>query len=177
MFQFVNVERFWARVRKPPRGGCWLWTGAHDADGYGKVKTRFHGGQRQLLSTHRFAYWLKHGEIPDGLLVCHKCDNAGCCNPAHLFIGTQADNIADKVSKDRQSKGSRHAAALRRRGPFERNPRRGEAHPLAKLTNSQVREIRRLSPGLSQRKIGSMFGVSHVVIGHVLLRKTWAHVQ
>jgi hypothetical protein len=89
-----RVARFWARVVKSD--GCWLWQGNTTPDGYGLV----HCGRRpdgRVINdyAHRIAYWLTSGPIPDGLVVRHRCDNPPCCNPEHLLLGTQADNIAD----------------------------------------------------------------------------------
>jgi hypothetical protein len=81
-------------------GECWLWTGATDGDGYGKVRQ----GER-LFSVHRLAYEQWVGPIPEGMVVCHTCDVTNCCNPAHLWLGTSAENTADKMAKGRWSGG------------------------------------------------------------------------
>jgi hypothetical protein len=93
---------FWSRV-DASRGAdsCWSWTGALDSGGYGQC-----GRDRRLHKTHRVAWMLTHGEIPDGLVVCHHCDNRRCCNPAHLFVGTQGDNVRDMVRKGRNWQAS-----------------------------------------------------------------------
>lgn len=90
-----DIARFWSRVAKSD--GCWLWTGARfGPNGYGAV--RF---QKRNSSAHRVSWMIHFGPIPDGLFVCHKCDNPPCCNPAHLFLGTIGDNTRDMIAKGR----------------------------------------------------------------------------
>lgn len=88
---------FWSRVQKDP-DGCWIWQGAHYPHGYGHF---WHGGRD--VYTHRFAWEITHGEIPDGAHVCHHCDVRDCVNPAHLFLGSRSDNMKDTFDKGRLS--------------------------------------------------------------------------
>lgn len=153
--------RFWSRVVRGP--GCWLWMGTTDTCGYGRLVVGSRtDGTRRLAGAHRIAYALAAGPIPAGGQVLHRCDTPACVRPDHLFLGTQADNIADMVSKGRQRGGSL----------------RGEKNPTAKLTWAKVTEIRRLyaNGGVSQRALGEMFGVEQTSVGFVVRGETWREV-
>ena len=102
----IGPERkFWAKVDKGDGAGCWLWTGKTNRDGYG-VLTR----QRKGWFAHRYSWTLANGDIPDGMMACHTCDNPPCIRPDHLFLGTRADNLRDMRAKGR-GRGPGHATA------------------------------------------------------------------
>lgn len=100
----LSIEgRFWQKVDRRGDDECWHWTASRDPDGYGRFQYPTENGQRHIRA-HRWAYLMLVGPIGDGLVVCHRCDNPPCVNPAHLFLGTQLDNNADKVAKGRHAR-------------------------------------------------------------------------
>lgn len=146
---------------------CWLWRAACFPSGYGifTMPGRRHGIPARA---HRVAWELTHGAIPAGMFVCHRCDNPPCVNPAHLFLGTPADNSADRNAKGRQARGERAR---------QRNPARGERNANAKLTSGMVAQIKALrASGLSQQAIADRMGTVQTTISRVLLGQTWRHV-
>lgn len=149
----TTVEsKLWPRL-KISDSGCWEWQGGKDKDGYGSLRW----GKEQR--SHRVAWILSFGPIPNGLQVLHHCDNPPCCNPIHLFTGTSDDNNKDMIRKGRS------------------NPPRGERAGTAKLTTQDVLEIRRLhSEGIVQRKIAEMFAVGFKAINKIVLRQRWKHI-
>lgn len=151
-----RTAAFWSRVSRSTPDECWLWIGGIGTDGYGVFSNKGH-------STHasRAAWIFTNGAVQNKLSVLHKCDNPLCCNPSHLFLGTQRDNIADMNNKGR-------AVVLH-----------GEQDPKSKLTEDQVRQIRQLYRPrvVSQFKLAAMFGVSRTAIQSVLDHRTWAHIE
>ena len=147
-------ERLARRTEVNPQTGCHEWTGAAFRNGYGTI---YAAGKS--LGTHRVAWELANGPIPDGLFVLHRCDNRLCVNPGHLFLGDHADNMADMRSKGRQARGERHGRA--------------------KLTVEQVIAIKAIlaSGALTQRRLAGRFGVSLMAIYRISSGKTWAHVK
>jgi transposase len=146
-------------VAGPLCDDCWEWQGLKGKKGYGglKIYDALRVCKRRTVLVHRISYELFIGPIPEGLGVLHKCDNPPCCNPNHLFIGTNADNRADCVAKDRHSKG--------------------EQHTKAKLTEQHVIEIKALLiDGMPQRKIAKKYGVGHTVIGSIKNGLSWKHL-
>lgn len=145
-------KRFWTQVRMAS-SGCLEWQGNRLAAGYGRIHLN-----GVMARAHRVAWQLCRGAIPEGLCVLHECDNPPCVNPVHLFLGTHADNAADRDRKGRQAKGERQG--------------------LAKLTCEKVKRIRQLLyAGHSQRSLGREFQVSNYVIFAIKHRKTWRWLQ
>lgn len=163
------TDRFWEKVDRS--GECWIWTASRNPDGYGKINS---GGRHgPTLRAHRVSYELAYGPIPEGLDVCHRCDNPPCVNPAHLFVGTPLDNMQDAVQKGHVHNGDRHYT--------HREPSltvRGEQKGTAKLTNEQVREIRHQAhQGFPQRAIAKQFGVQESTISMIVRRRLWKHLD
>lgn len=150
------LSRLMPRVEYELNTGCWLWAGGLDGQGYGRI-----GIGRKCFATHRITYAEFKGD-PTGLNVCHKCDTPACCNPDHLFLGTQADNLADMSAKGRHGHGDL----------------RGDAHPNSLLTRGAVEAIRRLAANsnLTQTEIGARYGVTQTCVSDVVTRRSWRHV-
>jgi hypothetical protein len=161
------VARFWPKVDRS--GGplsCWPFTGCRNPHGYGVFSVH-----RRARLAHRVAYVIAYGEVPEGLVVCHRCDNPACCNPAHCFAGTQAENIADAVAKERLATG-----AL---SPYHRHPERyprGEQRSTAKLSDQQVREIRALKGRMSHPAIADRYGISRKYVWNIQSGKSRGHL-
>lgn len=130
--------------------GCWLWRGGTISHGYGWLRI-----QGRVHYAHRVAYQLWKGAIPEGQNVCHSCDTPACCNPRHLFLGTQAENLADMATKGRSTAGARN--------------------PGAKLTEAQVADIRRrYKPGVvTQRELAEEHGVRPGAVSRVISGARW----
>lgn len=132
---------------------CWEWQGGRISSGYGAF---WSNGSK--MYAHRAAWEEANGPIPVGMFVCHRCDNPACCNPAHLFLGTSADNTNDMMSKGR------------RRGP------RGEAVYQAKMTCGGIRTAEMMrSGGVGVRAIAREMGVARSQIYRALAGKSWRH--
>lgn len=134
--------------------GCHNFTGAATGNGY----RIFSVAGRSCLA-HRVAYEIHSGEsIPEGMCVCHRCDNRSCINPEHLFLGSKADNAQDMVAKRRSLAGSRHHNS--------------------KLRESQVGVIKRqLREGANQTALARLYGVIPATINHIATGRTWSHVE
>lgn len=181
-------KRFWSKV--DCSGGvdaCWPWMAfCNPVPGQNYGLTRVPG--RRTRGAHRVAYALAHAEgIPVGLYVCHHCDNPPCCNPRHLFVGTHQDNVDDKVSKGRQSRGERHSEIRKRvaaRGGSHGSKthpemwRRGVDRPDAAFTASEVHGIRVMYSlgGITLQEIATRYGVSKSTISRLVRRKTYVDV-
>jgi hypothetical protein len=175
----TDEARFWSKINKAGptmphmESPCWLWTAYKDQHGYGQFHLR-----GRIRKPHQIAWTIANGQIQrndshHGTCVCHRCDNPACCRADHLFIGTQADNMQDKTTKGRQTRGANHYARL--------NPEliaRGAKRGHAKLTDAKVIEIRAryAAGGISQSRLAAQFGVVQPVICAIINRKTWTHI-
>jgi hypothetical protein len=153
-------ERFLQKVKPVGPDTCWLWTGAKARSGYGNFVMITKKYAETYEMAHRYAWIRANGPIPEGLHVLHKCDVKLCVNPSHLFLGTAADNMADKVAKGRQPRGS--------------------MCKISKLTEADVIEIRRNAMAWQPRgwftRMGEHYGVDSETISNVVNRKLWKHV-
>lgn len=164
-------------------GECKIWTGCREKAGYGKI-----GYKDKTIRTHRLAWILTYGEIPDGLWVLHHCDNRACVRPNHLFLGTIQDNITDMCNKGRQASGDRngthtHPERVARgdRNGMRTHPEKrckGELQGSSKLTEEKVLRIRaRYSlGGISQLELAVEYGVVRSNISNIINHKRWAHI-
>lgn len=136
-----------------PNSGCWLWALTCDDFGYGYVDRAVGSG-----FAHRIAWQCFRGTIPNGMVVRHRCDNPGCCNPEHLELGSHQDNSNDCRNRDRHT--------------------RGERSPAAKLTDAQASKIRELViGGIPQRTIAEQFNIHHSTVGYICRGRTWKHLD
>jgi hypothetical protein len=158
-------SEFWTRVSKEP--SCWRWIGNIISGGYGRMKI-----DGKHYYAHRTSYEMHIGTIARGLVVCHTCDNRWCVNPAHLWLGTHADNQSDCYRKGRRAKGKNNG-----RNTKPESTRRGTSHGRSKLTEADVRKIRKLAGTMSQQKIGDLIGTPQTNVSLILRRKAWAHVK
>jgi len=161
--------RFWKKVNKdgpiqphcPELGPCWIWTASRYSNGYGQFWDPEHGrceGLRQLSGAHRYSYKIHFGEIPDGLVVLHKCDNKICVNPAHLHAAPQAANMQDMKAKGRS--------------------RRGQDRWNAVFTNEQVIEIKQSASDLATRRdLAQRFGVRLNYIWAIQAGRRWKYID
>lgn len=156
-----TISRFWAKVTKRQPEQCWPWKGGLGNKGYGKIKLE---GTRIDVQSHVMAFELAHGSLPDGKIVCHTCDWPPCCNPGHLWAGTHPENHADMMKKGRNRSGA--------------HKRPGELNPKSKMTDEQVREVkRRISLGENNTQIAGSLSVHHSTISQIRVGKTWKHIR
>lgn len=153
--------RFWKYVEFEPNSGCWLWSGGVAHLGYGTIGL----GSRAMkkISAHRASWQIHYGPIPAGMSVLHRCDIPCCVNPAHLFLGTQADNMADKS----------------RKGRAVGNGLLGEERWQSKVTEAEVRLMRELHRDHSATgtELAKMFGLSKSAACRIVSKTTWQHIE
>jgi hypothetical protein len=148
IFSEKNQERFWQRVFKTD--SCWLWTLIPSAKGYGRWTV-----EGRKVFTHRYAWTITNGPIPDFLRVLHTCDNPPCVNPDHLWLGTDADNGRDKKEKGRAAKG-------------ENNGRAKITIEIVDLIRSQYK-----TGNYSHRSLAKKYSLSKTEIGHIIREEKW----
>jgi hypothetical protein len=148
-----DLDRFWTRLVFG-MSDCWIWLGGLSHLGYGVTGARIQGER----TAHRASYRLFNGKIPIGLHVMHSCDVRCCVNPEHLSLGTHLENMRDMAAKGRG------------RAPMLM----GERNPMARLSATQVAEIRRLKgEGVSQLRLARLLGVSPMTISRIIRGETW----
>ena len=153
-------DRFWSKVdRSGGNDGCWLWVGRLQKHGYGSFRagSRTDKTRREWLA-HRMAWVITHGD-PGAMLVLHRCDVRRCVNPEHLFLGTNADNMADMKSKGRADRVKKV---------------RGEQQGSSKLTDGMVIAIR--ADARYQRVVAEAFGISQTQVSRIKSGRHWAHI-
>lgn len=160
----IRFNRFVQRT-----DSCWVWTGS-TWRGYGQF-----GMNRRSYRAHRIAWLIAHGSWPSGVCVCHSCDNRACVNPDHLWLGTNADNVADRHAKGRDARnfGDRNGARIR---PEKMS--RGTSNAAAKINSDAVRAIRyACNHGARQVDLAATYGVNQTTISAICRRKIWSHVS
>lgn len=150
MIDAETHRRFTEKIDKA--GDCWNWTAYKDRDGYGSFQ--YLG---RPWGAHRISYELYRGKVPNGMMVCHECDNPSCVNPMHLFLGTGKDNMEDKIVKGRM------------RGNWTKGNSFG-----TKLTEIQVLQIREATG--TQQEIAESFGISRSLVSLIKRKKIWSHI-
>ena len=169
-------ERFFRSFDAGADDECWVWLGQR-SHGYGRLQRN-----RRYEGAHRVSYRIYFGDIPAGMSVCHHCDNPPCVNPAHLFLGTQADNALDMLKKGRWAGGGppHQSGTMDIQGGAPTHPERvshGEGRPNAKFRDEDVLAIRaRCAAGESRKAIAREFGVGASTIDKMIWRESWKHL-
>jgi hypothetical protein len=141
-------ERFWRFVEPDPNSGCWLWSGAHDKDGYGLIRENY-----KNVRAHRLSYEMHKGAVGADLMVCHRCDVPSCVNPDHLFLGDNSDNQIDCARKGRNASQKLTVDAVR-----------------------EMRRIWAADNG-SHKRLVEQFGVSSGIVSQIVNGRKWRHVD
>jgi hypothetical protein len=155
---------------------CWIWIAYKTKHGYGM----FSCCNGKMITSHRVSWVISNGQIDNddsyhGTCVCHQCDNPACCNPKHLFLGTQGDNARDRENKNRGNHAKGDSNGSRK---YPERLMRGDSHSSAKLSSTQVIEIRARyeAGGVFHRELAAEFGVSRSLITNITERRCWKHI-
>ena len=164
LFSDQIKSRFWSRIRMGSKDECWPWLRGRTNMGYGEMNL-YHATRLKpsfIMTAHRIAWMLHHDQlIPSGRFVLHSCNNPRCCNPDHLRLGDQAENMRQMVQQGRAANGRVC----------------GESHGMSKLTNVEVLQIRALTAsGLDEKHLAQRFGMSKTSIRNIVTRETWKHI-
>lgn len=160
----LQMDRFWPKVRRGAPDECWPWLAGKDKDGYGKFQVTGRGPApgvprpvQKHVRAHKLVWELENGPLARGLVIRHSCDNAACCNLAHLTSGTQAQNRSDSVRRGREP--------------------RGERKPNTRISDAAAYEIRvRAASGATYAELAAEYGVHRSVIGMIVRRTNFRHV-
>ena len=143
-------ERFREKYKVDNKTGCWMWTSTVCGNGYGHI---WDNGKQE--KAHRISWEIHNGKIPEGMVICHKCDTPLCVNPYHLFVGTVIDNIKDRDKKNRQAKGEKQGISV--------------------LTDETAKQI--LKAEGKQEDIAERYGTTQQQVSRIKNRKTWKHID